>query len=83
MMSKSFPSLDTVAPWDQKVTEYDEAHFVLYTWLLDAVAGRRTEDEMCRILFKREPCERTRLILRSHVKRAQWMSQHGYRQLLK
>lgn len=82
-MSKSFPAVDDVAPWDVKITAYDEAHFVLYVWLLDAAAAKQPEDEMCRTLFKREPCDRTRAIVRSHLKRARWMTEHGYRQLLK
>jgi hypothetical protein len=38
---------------------------------------------MCRSILKLQPSDHARTILRSHVKRARWMTENGYRQLLK
>lgn len=82
MADKSISAVVGEVPWDERVTAYDEAHFVLYVWLLDAALAQQSEDDMCRALFKTDPCDRTRMIVRSHLKRAKWMTEHGYRQLL-
>ncbi len=82
MTSASFPAIVGVVPWDDKVTAYDEAHFACYVQLLDAVAANLAEDEMCQSILKLQPSDHARTILRSHVKRARWMTENGYRQLL-
>ncbi|MBS0471322.1 MAG: DUF2285 domain-containing protein [Proteobacteria bacterium] len=73
------------APWAETVTDYDRKHFTDYIRLLDAVAARASEEEMCRTVlgidYARDPSQAKR-VLDSHLKRARWMSQHGYRQLL-
>lgn len=73
------------APWSDGLTDYDQAHLALYARLLDAAADGAAEDEIIRVVLeidpKREPA-RGRLCLASHLKRAQWMRDGGYRQLL-
>lgn len=83
MSSGSFPVVVDMAPWDDKITSYDEAHFACYLQLLDAAAAGMAEEEMCRSILKLAPSDRGFDILRSHLKRARWMTEQGYRQLLK
>lgn len=73
------------APDTDKLTDYDKKHFKLYMRLLDAKADGANWTEAVQILFgldpDREP-ERARRIHDSHLARAQWMTEHGYRLLL-
>ena len=77
-VADDFPSADTITP-------YDEAHFVTYARLLDAEAEGADWREVSRIVLHRDPDaepERTRQCWESHIKRAKWMAEHGYRHLL-
>ena len=80
------PSTADEAPWSDRITAYDEAHFVVYLRLLDAAADGASEDEMCRIVLgidpTREP-KRAKAALASHLARARWMTKTGYLELLK
>jgi hypothetical protein len=72
-------------PWSDHVTPYDEAHFVVYLRLLDASIDGASEDEMSRIVLGIDPMkepERARKALQSHLRRARWMTEMGYRDLL-
>ena len=72
-------------PWSERVTAYDEAHFVTYLRLLDAAAEGASEDEMSRVVLGIDPAlepERARKALKSHLERARWMAEAGYRDLL-
>jgi hypothetical protein len=80
------PAISNEVPWsDIKVTDYDERHFIVYLRLLDAAAAGASDEEMSRVVLKidpqREP-ERSRKALASHLRRAQWMTEVGYRLLL-
>ncbi|MBU6298056.1 MAG: DUF2285 domain-containing protein [Alphaproteobacteria bacterium] len=72
-------------PWSDALTPYDEANLVLYVRLLDACAAGASDDEMVRVLFgidpRREP-DRARRTLASHLRRARWMTEHGYKHFL-
>ena len=72
-------------PWSEKITKYDEAHFVSYLRLLDASVSGASDAEMCRIVLgidaAKEP-DRAKRALESHLRRARWMTEHGYRHLL-
>jgi len=87
-MAKTAPIPEIVddVPWADAVTAYDEAHFVIYLRLLDASAEGASDEEMARIVLgidlNREP-ERARRALNSHLRRARWMTEHGYRHLLR
>jgi hypothetical protein len=74
------------APWSDKVNAYDYAQFKLYLRLLDAVAANAPGAKICKILFnidaEAEP-ERARKCLDSHLKRARWMTQEGYLDLVR
>ena len=83
MSSGSFPAIVDMVPWDDGITPYDESHFPCYLQLLDAAADGMPEEKMCREILQLEPSDTGLDILRSHLKRARWMTEQGYRQLLK
>jgi hypothetical protein len=72
-------------PWSDGLTDYDRIHFVVYLRLLDACAAGASDAEMSRIVLGidsiKEP-ERAKSALDSHLRRARWMTEHGYRHLL-
>ena len=72
-------------PESAQVTAYDERHFATYLRLLDADEEGADWQEAVRIIFgvdpDREP-ERARMVHDSHLARARWMTQAGYRGLL-
>lgn len=73
------------APADDRITAYDERHFVTYLRLLDAADEGADWREVASIIFgldAEEDPERARSVHDSHLKRARWMTEHGYRQLL-
>ena len=75
-----------IAPAGPALTSYDYAHRVTYLRLLDAHAEGTDWREVVRIVLHidpdREP-EQARKTFESHLARAQWMTEHGYRHLLK
>ena len=79
------PPIADEVPWSEKVTPYDEAHFAAYLRLLDATAAGASDADMCRLVLgidaTKEP-ERAKRVLASHLRRARWMTEHGYRHLL-
>lgn len=85
-MSRPDPmSLADLAPRETSVTDYDRAHAPTYLRLLDAAAEGASWDEACRIVLgidpDREP-ERAESVHQSHLERARWLTEHGYRNLL-
>ncbi len=80
------PDVEDEAPTGPNITIYDERHFVTYLRLLDAQADGADWTEVARIVLHRDPVTdeaRTRLCWESHLARAQWMTKHGYRRILK
>ena len=73
-------------PESAQLTAYDERHFAIYLRLLDADEEGADWREAVRIIFgvdpDREP-ERARIVHDSHLARARWMTQAGYRSLLR
>jgi len=72
-------------PESAVLTDYDRTHVKLYMRLLDAYADSADWREVVSVLFSLDPAtdpERARHIHDSHLARAQWMTEHGYRQLL-
>ena len=72
------------APGDDHVTAYDEAHFALYLRLLDASQADANRREMCRTILGRDPDLDPESLnsLDSHLNRARWMCENGYKDLL-
>ncbi|RUX28591.1 DUF2285 domain-containing protein [Mesorhizobium sp. M2A.F.Ca.ET.042.01.1.1] len=77
---------EDIAPSDDELTPYDRTHMKLYMRLLDADRERADWREVVQVLFgldaNSEP-ERARGIHDSHLARARWMTEHGYRQLVR
>jgi hypothetical protein len=77
--------LDT-PPDEPRVTPYDLAHKILYLRLLDAAAARADWREVARIVLGLDPDgdpDQARRIHDSHLARARWMTESGYRDLLR
>jgi hypothetical protein len=87
---KRLPNMNTAAfedrpPDSAELTPYDERHLATYLRLLDAYEEGADWKEAVKIIFgldpDREP-QRARLVYDSHLARARWMTQSGYRHLL-
>lgn len=79
------PLIADTPPANECVTVYDRAHLKLYLRLLDAEAEGAPLAEIARVLLgidaEIEP-ERAKQVHESHLGRARWMTEHGYRDLL-
>lgn len=79
------PPFKDRAPADDRITAYDERHFVTYLRLLDAADEGADWREVASIIFGLDAdaeADRARSVHDSHLKRARWMTEQGYRQLL-
>lgn len=80
------PPVSDTAPAGPVLTGYDEEHLVTYLRLLDADAEGADWREVAKIVLHidpdREP-ERARRTWESHLARAKWMTESGYRHLLR
>lgn len=83
--AKRQPIADT-APSAEHVTDYDRAHAATYLRLLDAVEANAPWAEIAQVVLEidaaNEP-ERARGRYESHLARARWLAEHGYRDLLR
>jgi type VI secretion system activator RovC-like protein len=79
------PHIADEVPWAEMITDYDRAHFVTYLRLLDAKADSASDEDMARIVLgidpEKEP-DRAARALASHLRRARWMTEKGYRHLM-
>ncbi|SFD71802.1 Uncharacterized conserved protein [Bosea sp. CRIB-10] len=83
-MGKPPPVFLDEPPESQTLTPYDREHMVLYLRLLDAARDGADWREAVRILFELDPAsdpERCRRIHDSHLVRARWLNDQGYREL--
>ncbi|WP_027584313.1 DUF2285 domain-containing protein [Bradyrhizobium sp. Ai1a-2] len=80
------PNVVDIAPTDSILTPYDHEHAVTYMRLLDADADGADWREVVEIVLhidpEREP-QRARRAYETHLARAKWAAEHGYRQLLR
>ena len=78
-------SFEKSPPLSDTVTPYDERHFVTYLRILDAADEEADWREVASIVFGLdadvEP-DRARQVHDSHLARARWMTEHGYKHLL-
>lgn len=68
------------------MTAYDEEHIITYLRLLDADAEQADWREVTRLVLHIDPEAepmRARHAFDSHLARAKWMTEHGYRHLLR
>ncbi|MBT0779245.1 DUF2285 domain-containing protein [Paracoccus sp. pheM1] len=79
-------AFEETPPQSERLTGYDEAHLTTYLRLLDAEEEGADWREVARIVFgldvDADP-DRANRIHDSHLARARWMTEAGYRQLLK
>ncbi len=79
------PLFDDRPPADDRITAYDERHFVTYLRLLDAAEEGADWQEAAQIIFgldsQAQP-DHARLVHDAHLERARWMTTRGYRHLL-
>jgi Uncharacterized conserved protein (DUF2285) len=80
------PEVADLAPANPILTAYDEEDAVTYMRMLDADAEGADWREVSRIVLhidpERDP-DRARRAFESHLSRAKWVSNTGYRQLLR
>ena len=80
------PDVANVAPTDAVLTGYDQEHLVTYLRLLDADTEGADWREVARVVLHIDPNlepDRARYAFDSHLARAKWMTEHGYRHLLR
>lgn len=73
-----------VPPNERVLTAYDRAHAATYLRLLDAHQAGASWRDAVRQIFKLDPDSdpvRLERMHRTHLERAQWMRDHGYREL--
>lgn len=82
----TIPAFEDSPPQIERVSPYDERHFVTYLRLLEAAKENADWCEVVRIIFGIDPAaehERAKAVHDSHLARAQWMCQSGYLRLRK
>ena len=80
------PPVADNAPSEAVLTDYDRQHLVTYLRLLDADAEKADWREVAKIVLGIDPAqeeERARKAWESHLARGRWMSESGYRHLLR
>jgi len=73
-------------PSSETLTSYDREHMKLYMRLLDAERDGADWREAVHVLFGLDPDRdprRCRSIHDAHLARARWMTEHGYRELVR
>lgn len=83
--SADTPSLRDAPPVDRVLTGYDRRHLVTYLRLLDAEAEGADWREVAKLVLHLDPVadhDHARSVWESHLKRAKWMTDSGYRYLL-
>lgn len=79
------PDIADEAAWSETLTPYDQDHLAVYLRLLDADREGADWREAARLLLRRDPRgdpEGARRCWESHLRRARWMTEIGYRLLL-
>ena len=73
-------------PDSTELTDYDCVHMKEYMRVHDAAADGADWREAARVIFGIDPAaepERAKRVHDSHLARARWMTERGYRQLLR
>jgi hypothetical protein len=80
------PEIADAPPLSNELTDYDRSMLIVYLRLLDAAAEGADWREVARIVLKTDPEKepaRARRVYEAHLARARWMTEHGYRHLLR
>jgi hypothetical protein len=86
MADPTIAPISQVPPDSDTLTPYDQAHFVTYLKLLDAEAMDVDWKVTARSILHLDPdadIKTAQRLYEAHLARARWMTQTGYRQLLK
>ena len=81
----SEPPVADTAPNGPAITRYDQQHFTTYLRLLDAETAAADWKDVARAVLRLDPAAdeaRAKQAWQSHLDRAKWLSEHGYRDLL-
>lgn len=76
---------DTAPADDDALTDYDRTLLIVYVRMLDAAAVNADWRDVARVLLQIDPDSQPDLArwrYDTHMARAQWMTEHGYRHLL-
>lgn len=79
------PEIADVAPWSASLTDYDLDHLIVYLRLLDANRDEADWREVALVVLHRDAAQdeaSARACWETHLKRAEWMTTTGYRDLL-
>lgn len=85
-MAATTPAFLDQPPTSQTLTTYDREHMVLYLRLLDSARDGADWREAVQVLFGLDPAQepgRCRHVHDTHLARARWMTEQGYRELLR
>nr|WP_289781900.1 DUF2285 domain-containing protein [Caulobacter segnis] len=85
MQTELEPEVADEVPASDKLTDYDIGHMTTYLRLLDAEQDNADWREATRLVLGRDPGEDeagARRCWESHMQRARWMTEMGYRLLL-
>lgn len=85
MELQSNPPVADEAPTASVLTGYDQQHTITYLRLLDAAADDAHWHEVARLVLGMDPAaepDRAHRAWESHLSRARWMTENGYRYLL-
>lgn len=81
------PSVHDEAPTGAALTDYDRQHAITYLRLLDSREDpTATWEEVSRIVLRIDPASepnRARRAYDTHMARAKWMTESGYKHLLR
>jgi len=80
------PNVADLAPADPALTDYDKQHMITYLRMLDADQQGDDWRDVSRIVLRIDPdteVDRARIAFESHLSRARWMTEQGYRHLLR
>lgn len=86
IMGQSISHFLDEPPSDDHLTAYDREHMKLYLRLLDASRDGADWREAVEVLFGLDPAidpQRYRRLHDTHLARARWMTEHGYRNLVR
>ena len=80
------PQVADVAPTEAALTDYDKQHMITYMRVFDADQQGADWRDVSRIVLRIDPdrdADRARLTFENHLSRARWMTERGYRHLLR
>ena len=80
------PNVADAAPTSPVLTTYDEEHIITYLRMLDAAEEEADWQQVAQLVLHIDPQaepDRARRAFDTHLIRAKWMTEHGYRYLLR